>query len=393
MPSAHALPRAPHASLQPAEIGDPRGRCEATFRTLAGQSHDGLTPRRLDVVQRRALLREKLQCARPPSMSPTCVRHDFLHEQWCRRHGRGGVWPELGRDPLHARWPQHSWADVVRDLLRNMTVFFAGDSIDVELFEFGRCALWRAGLATTASSVWQPSSFYNLPAVTKLGHMKDFLMLPTYRTALQLTQIGHSVPSKREPGNLSAIFDLADVIVVGYALHFSGVPWPQFEEKMVELWSQLNAFGARPGKFALYREVVTQHFPGTGHYDATEYARRYGKAAATRAQCYCEARPLQHKWATWWPCGRERCPTPRGMNELFHNLTRRFTNVHIVPIENLTRPRHRQHLGADKGPNCDCTHFCWTPEYADAYATNLYRALRQSGLAVRKVIEADGRDG
>eukprot|EP00966_Prymnesium_polylepis_P015017 346915-Prymnesium_polylepis.1 len=385
LPRREEPPRLLAAPLGGAAVA-PRAACDATFARLVAQPHHWPGPPEFDEPARRALLGEKLQCARPPTMSPTCVRHDFLHEEWCRSRRRGEQWPELGRDPAFGRWPEHSMADVVRDLLRNKTIFFAGDSIEVELFDFGRCALWREGLAMQSQ---YREAFFDFAAVHALGHMKEFLVVPEYRAALQLTDIGHLLPSRRDPGSISSVFAFADIVLASFGLHFSGVPWAQFEAKMVETWTQLNEFGARPGKLALYREVPLQHFQGTGHYDAGAYSRRYGKDAAARASCECEAQEQQYnrgvRNATWWPCDRnKRCPTPRGMNDLFRNLTRRFPHVRLVPFEALTRPRHKTHVGADKGANCDCTHSCWTPEFADAFATGLYGVIEE-GLRERVV--------
>ena len=205
--------------------------------------------------------------------------------------------------------------------------------------------------------------------------MKNYLLFPTYQAALQLTEIGPKAPRRAAPGNITSIFPFADIILVNYALHYSNIPWVHFEDVMVELWSQLNEFGTRRGKMALYREVVSQHFPGTGHYDASVYAQRYGKDAELRARCVCEEKLLHVNTAVpdaaWWPCGGgpdgkpyktpTRCHTPRGMNIFFHNLTRRFPHVRMVPLEQITLPRHKSHLGPDDyGRNCDCTHYCWS---------------------------------
>ncbi len=95
---------------------------------------------------------------------------------------------------------------------------------------------------------------------------------------------------KWKQSDMAAMMTVADVIVVNYALHYHGPPgqpemrMAEYEAEMRGLFTQLEAFGAQPGKAAVFRETGAQHFPGTGAYAGDQHAH-----PGVAKGCHCEA--------------------------------------------------------------------------------------------------------
>ena len=74
---------------------------------------------------------------------------------------------------------------------------------------------------------------------------------------------------------------------------------------------------------------------------------------------------------------------------MMRNVSRRFPAVRVLPLYELTAPRHRWHqqdcrersqrrLGGQPtggGGGCDCTHYCYSPTFWRAYFGVLFREL------------------
>ena len=203
----------------------------------------------------------------------------------------------------------------------------------------------------------------------------------------------------------------SDVVIINYGLHYcqpvrpgaDARCWEKYRQhgaELEELFTTLQAHASQPGKVAIFQETSAQHFAQAGpNTPPAELAR-------------IEAQSQVGDWETRYffprlgpqqlrPPGRCHCVktsqaaatahvTPM-RTELVRNISRRYPAVRVLPLYELTAPRHQWHQqdcreqsqvllgrrvsGADRG-GCDCTHYCYSPAFWRTYFAALLRELQ-----------------
>lgn len=127
----------------------------------------------------------------------------------------------------------------------------------------------------------------------------------------------------------------------------------------------LGVFGARRGKAAVFRETSAQHFIGTGSFASIDQAH-----LEMGSRCSCGS------------MGEDtaRNNEVTALNAIAEAAAAKHAHVRMLRLYDLTLPRHELHeesfcdfeVEADRrrkgeGPRshscCDCTHWCYTPQF------------------------------
>ena len=199
----------------------------------------------------------------------------------------------------------------------------------------------------------------------------------------------HPLPSQLELLLEDGAADV-DVVVFNLGLHY------HFEDDFVNATTQalleLEAFGAREGKVAIFRETSAQHFPvSSGDYDdakalnpallagqnVTALADRSREPHGAPGPSLCFPRgkgppigPIIND--VTGPASRKAMTLGgvSGRNHRLHRLHRELGLRHVViqPFEELTVDRWDYHTSlvfnqAMKRWWSDCTHFCYSPAF------------------------------
>lgn len=149
-----------------------------------------------------------------------------------------------------------------------------------------------------------------------------------------------------DPALIQEVLDLFDVVVINIGVHYNNMT--TYREDMERMLPLLEAHGAKPGKAALFFESTAQHFAGDAGTGA--YAQRY-----TGETHKCTCGPIQTAL-------NKKDPDDR--NNIVRSIAASLPHVHVVPLFNLTAPRWNLHNAGSAGwPQCDCTHYCYSPPY------------------------------
>lgn len=185
--------------------------------------------------------------------------------------------------------------------------------------------------------------------------------------------------------------DLADVIVLGFGLHyaFEGT----FRGALKEAFQQLHTFthGRRSQRLGVFREISAQHFTSVdGTYEAAKATDLSLVLAtnASRALAQPCSQQLEAK-STW---------RNRVLKAAYEAARRRHgwqaEAIQLQPFERITRARWDYHLsrakimgginrrGTGRAWKYDCTHFCYSPPFWQAALHGLSTTLR-AGFRVR----------
>lgn len=224
----------------------------------------------------------------------------------------------------------------------------------------------------------------------------------------------------------------SDVVLINYGLHYCQPVRPvpdgrcvakfeQYEAEMHELFASLQQFGSVAGRVAIFQETSTQHFPPVDWLSPAQQAHAGGNATGDwelrsffpglgpkpPAQCRCA------------PTGASDVPL---RTRLIRNLTSRYPAVRLLRLHDLLAPRYGWHQqdckaraqaqqrwlddggqtrgeaeGASEGAGegaggnrhrsalmapppadagCDCTHYCYSPNFWQVWQRALVDALR-----------------
>ena len=348
-------------------------------------------------IEKRGLITRAIMC----DVTPSCVTELLFSHTFhlkpdnpvsaasiCRRWRRDDSWPtadpHLQRSALKRR--VRSFWEVLR-LLPNRTVWIHGDSVMLQLCNAALCSLMREGVGT-----WPLDTVATSPVLRRLHNRTAYNMhstrLPNGATLL-CSAIG-----VYQPAQVAVMLRSVDVAILNFGLHYYSVR--DVENAVQGAVQQLQRWRDRlpRRRMAFWRETSAQHFPGGAYRAGAERLPTPG------APCQCE--PLNALPGRLAADPMAAAETRRLMAEANLNLRavaieRRLTRKHevgIVPLFNLTAPRHDMHRGrfcsfSDQrtvGACCDCTHFCYTPVFWDVVFGSLHAEVRawQKGLRLAR---------
>ena len=304
-------------------------------------------------------------CWRTPGV---CIEQQFLTPHRCSSRPRDADWPPLPAADGFPTLPQ----SVVRrlmDAFRGKRVVFLGDSITYNLFSFTVCEIYRAGFVVhkaggdsrdaalrraddATSSFW--NGWYDAPWGSA-GPPGDTDAEYVVDTDTLLVRMMHT---HFKESTYQALETIADILVVNYGLHYDLVTPTQrarYASDLAALSQRLDAFAARPGKSAVYRETSRTH------------ARVAGDV--------CGCTPV------------EKEPARNGLEwsvEL-NGIANKALHVPVVPFyeptarmayghpENFSAYwNHFEHTGS-----CDCTHWCYSPQITRGFLQGVLDGVRQ----------------
>ena len=265
--------------------------------------------------------------------------------------------PHLSRDRAAPR--VRTFWDIMR-LLPNRTVWFHGDSIQLQLCDAALCSLMRSKVVGASEPVMGQRPAW-LQRIADATHLNLFTTLLPNGARFVCSGIGYF-----ERAHVEQVLPHVDVAMLNFGLHYH--THEDFEKNLRSALVALSAWqlGSPRTRIALWREGSAQHFKGGSYTRGAEKTSREG------APCECE--PLS--------------VTSSNLNLHGWRLEQRLAPQHhvgLVPFFNLTAPRHDMHrrhwCSFDRqtkpGRCCDCTHFCYTPLFWDAVFGGLYRAVRR----------------
>ena len=292
----------------------------------------------------------------------------------CSRWTRDEDWPTLEPHLVRPAGLGGIWENVL-SMMPNRTLWMHGDSIMTQVCEAAICSLQRShvvpqpplctGRDLAAETV--PCPEINQLA-SRIGMQIRGIRLPN-GARLLCTAVG-----VLEHEKVSAVLRGAgvDVALINYGLHYHTNA--NFGQMLHTLFSTLEAWAAAgAGRVSLFRELSAQHFKGGSYSPGAE-------RPAPGTPCQCE--PLQKRAAR---DSSER--TLGNQNVEFNRLAKRAAAEHgvgMVPFYNLTAARHDMHRRhfcsysnqVKVGRCCDCTHFCYTPLFWDAFFSQLGTSIR-----------------
>jgi len=273
--------------------------------------------------------------------------------QRCRNWRVDGDWPtfepHLVREATKPQ-PCGFWETLER--FSNRTFWIHGDSIQLQLCDAALCSLMRDGVAPAPVRQQQPLWMRQLSARTGLNFITT-----TLPNGARLMCSGIGVYQQEQ---VDIILESVDVALLNFGLHYNKAPAirSMLESVMASLgrWQR-----ARPQhRLALWREASAQHFPGGS------YALGNDKPPPG-TPCQCFALPQEGDSVV-----------SGNLNQVARKLEGRISRtygVRVVPFFSLSAPRydmHRRHICSyfrqkTVGICCDCTHFCYTPLFWDAF--------------------------
>jgi len=300
----------------------------------------------------------------------------------------------------------HAQASLARGLLANKTVLFVGDSIMGQVFDAARCDLLRWGLhlvetregvdlLAAGASAAASERAHAFVAATKLGTAGGYPCTGSKDSATGCvwypdppgapwvvpetgTIVGFKGWHKFKAGDAAAWLAMADVVIVNYALHYHNKT--EYAEDMAGLLHLLGTHAARRGKASIFRETTAQHFIGTGSFASIDQAH-----LQLGSRCSCG--PMSDEVAASNEVVR--------LNSIVAEAAARHHAVRTLRMYDITVPRHKMHeesfcdfeaeadrrrKGAPPRPHscCDCTHFCYTPQFWAAVWDRLASELEQT---------------
>jgi len=334
----------------------------------------------------------QVQCWR----TTPCVQSHYMTMERCAAMVEDADFPAI--DPLIPTRPTAAtMADIARGPLANKSLLFVGDSIMGQTFDAARCDVVRRGLhlvevrdgtsvekmaalginADTAARVLayqaaikhgfgagypckgEPRSDAGVDACT---WFPDPPLVP-WVVPETGTLIGFKGWHKFKPTDAQGWLAMTDAVVVNYALHYADKS--EYKTDMETLMHLLGVFGARRGKAAVFRETTAQHFIGTGSFKSIDQAH-------LQLGSTCSCAPLSNETAA------------NNDVVIFNNIAAtaaaKHSSVRMLRLYDLTLPRHdlheesfcdfqaeasrrRQNQPAGAHSCCDCTHFCYLPQF------------------------------
>lgn len=201
------------------------------------------------------------------------------------------------------------------------------------------------------------------------------------------------------PSQLELLLDTGaadfDVVVMNFGLQY--VVADDFVNATIKALLELEEFGERTGKIAIFRESSAQHSPLQAHESARQRLTGQPSHEHKLSQCFPRGHGPEHPpGATPEMEGKGIKPPeralvelsgPRGRNQMlskFHSLLG-LRHVLIQPFEELTVERFDFHASPGKKVKQqqlpDCTHFCYSPTFWDLGFHSLYLTLVRAGVS------------
>ena len=292
----------------------------------------------------------------------------------CRKWGHDG-WPT--REPhVRPEAPRDDGLWPLLQLLPNKTLWLHGDSITTQLCEASICSLLRAGVAPQPPFCAGPNRHPSTAACTDVEALERASKMQLRAVRLPNgARLLCSAVGVFEPDKVAQVLEIADVAMFNYGLHYHSAE--NFGAATRSLFEMLRRWAAaRAGRVPLYREQSAQHFKG-GSWSPG--AHRTSAKLPPGTPCECE--PLGTRAAAG------------NTESVAHNQNRNFNNLALslaaehgvgaVPFFNLTAVRHdmhRRHFCSYSnqqviGRCCDCTHWCYTPQFWDVFFRDMRLAL------------------
>ena len=330
-------------------------------------------------LDRRGHMTRAVMCdVDPPCVTELLFADEFYRDESaaaqpsrCRDWKRDSDWPtwepHLRRHTVRPR--ARAFWDIMR-LVPNRTVWLHGDSIQLQLCDAAMCSLMRDGVAPRSAEQSGPSWLSEAALRSDLSFRS--MLLPN-GARLLCSGIGPFRPSQVAP-----VLSHVDVAMFNHGLHYHTES--EMSSMLSAAMSTLSAWqGASPRRrrLALWREASAQHFE-SGSYTPGAAKRRAGQP------CHCTRLDPTD--------ARQQIAN---LNVFTRQLERKLaarSGVGLVPFFNLTAPRHGMHRAhfcsyhdqARVGSCCDCTHFCYTPLFWDAFFGSMYLAVLRSRSYARR---------
>jgi len=247
-------------------------------------------------------------------------------------------------------------------LLKGRRVAVLGDSMMQQTMDAMECEARLTGVYASPTSEFT-KSMHSSGAKAPLGiQPKDHD--PREPPLLQLHLRGDRKYNRDEV--LKTLNTTIDTIIVFFGLHEPDEH--EYRSQMKELAQVLDDWMKDvPGRIAMFKEMSAQHFSsdkGTGKYDDRD------KLRSSKDNCRCSALRT----------------TVEPRNEFLHDLLRQqHPKIKIIPFWDLTAPRYNMHHESAMSIDgirsvCDCTHFCFSPEFYRREFDLWYKTFQEAGL-------------
>ena len=302
----------------------------------------------------------------------------------------GGEEPKLGH--------------LLETYLRNKTLLFVGDSITESVWDFLLCEGHRERLRSIRSDDTergkergkidlttqslrdvafreQVASFWDAWFGAPWG--ADGVPL-AMDTRVELFPATRTILARRhihrfKRSDAAALAGLGDVVVFNFGLHYDLENERQAEEYRAdvrELAAILAPLTAAPGRAAFFRETSAQHFRDTGAFANWEQAHLVGNL--TKCECLEMSAGVErgNKMAQFNDMAAGILPAS-GVGLLpFYDFTAR---LHMAHEEDFCSYKKEYRDDAKlKYSCCDCSHFCYSPQFSDHVLATLGEGLRGS---------------
>jgi hypothetical protein len=237
--------------------------------------------------------------------------------------------------------------ELLHEHVRSKTLMFVGDSITNLWYHGFVCEAARHGLTVTENHPRLQEFVRRFSAVPKdhwVGEGAPHMYAYVVETDSIISMKGWAKSSKTDT---AAFLSLTDIAVINYGLHYHDQA--EFEASMEDVFSQMHAFNAMPGKVAVFREISAQAFDQTGSW--APGADKTTRCAETPPEAAFDNTVWQQNQLLWKLAHKHRVPIMP-----FYNAT--------LPRWNVREEKFCEYEGRRTTPNSvctDCTHLCWTP--------------------------------
>jgi hypothetical protein len=208
---------------------------------------------------------------------------------------------------------------------------------------------------------------------------------------VELFPATHTILARRHihrfyEADAAALAQLGDVVVYNFGLHYDLENDKQEEEYRADvrqLAALMAPLGDAPGRAAFFRETSAQHFRDTGAFENWEQAHLVGNL--TKCECLQMSATVELR------------NKMKKFNDMAHEvLAQHAPTVPVLPFYDFTARLHMAHeedfcsykkeYRDDtklKYSCCDCSHFCYSPQFSDHVLATLEDGLKGSRVLDR----------
>jgi len=252
-----------------------------------------------------------------------------------------------------------------------LNIAFHGDSVHAQAFQGFICELARRDYEVKMEyGAGTPGSYRY--AVQNITYLKVHSPLWGDGETVNVTNFKQYRVPAATPGDFAAVFDFADVIVLGFGLHYNLGNLRAMHQNHNANFDRMQQYivnktsSARPPKLLIHREMNAQHFSTPdGSYGANSTGNTGGcfprkSAASSFRDAGFLKSAREAKFLNVYAAPQLKYDKDTNPSSLLVSRAKEDPQLDlwVIPFYNFTAPHFEMHSG-----RIDCTHICHTPYF------------------------------